>query len=53
MPVEVRRELTQRGHRVHFASGGFGGYQAIRYDADRDLLIGASESRKDACAAGF
>ena len=53
VPIEVRRELAQRGHNVHFASGGFGGYQAIRYDAARDLLIGASESRKDGFAAGY
>ncbi|MCH7719980.1 MAG: gamma-glutamyltransferase [Planctomycetes bacterium] len=53
IPPEVRRELAQRGHKVHCASGGFGGYQAIRYDAAGDLLIGASESRKDGHAAGY
>ena len=53
IPIEVRRELAQRGHDVHSATGGFGGYQAIRYDAARDLLIGASESRKDGFAAGY
>ena len=53
IPPEVRRELAQRGHKVHCASGGFGGYQAIRYDAVHDLLIGASESRKDGFAAGY
>jgi len=51
--MEVRRGLTRRGHRVRFEHGGFGGYQAIRYDADRDLYIGASESRKDGQAAGY
>ena len=53
IPIEVGRELAQRGHNVHSASGGFGGYQAIRYDAVHDLLIGASESRKDGHAAGY
>ncbi len=51
--LEARRGLTQRGHRVRFESGGFGGYQAIRYDATRDIYIGASESRKDGQAAGY
>jgi gamma-glutamyltranspeptidase/glutathione hydrolase len=51
--MESRRALDKRGHRVRFDSGGFGGYQAIHYDAKRDLYIGASESRKDGHAAGY
>jgi len=51
--MEARRGLAQRGHRVRFESGGFGGYQAIRYDATRDVYLGASESRKDGQAAGY
>ena len=51
--MEVRRELSRLGHRIHFDVGGFGGYQAIGYDAQRDVYIGASESRKDGQAAGF
>ncbi len=51
--AEVRRELKKMGHQVRFESGGFGGYQAIRYDEERDLYIGASESRKDGQAAGY
>jgi gamma-glutamyltranspeptidase/glutathione hydrolase len=50
---EVRRTLARMGHRIHFAVGGFGGYQAIAYDADHDVYIGASESRKDGQAAGY
>lgn len=53
IPVESRRGLDQRGHRIRFESGGFGGYQAIKYDAARDIYIGASESRKDGHAAGY
>ena len=53
MPMEVSRELTKMGHRLRFAVGPFGGYQAIGYDAKRDLYIGASESRKDGQAAGY
>ncbi len=46
-------ELKQRGHRVSFGRGGFGGYQAIRWDAKRQVYFGASEMRKDGCAAGY
>jgi gamma-glutamyltranspeptidase/glutathione hydrolase len=52
IPVEVQRGLTQRGHSVRFISGGYGGYQAIMYDTERDVYVGASESRKDGHAAG-
>ncbi len=51
--AEVRRALARMGHRIHFATGGFGGYQAIGYDAENDVYIGASESRKDGQAAGY
>ena len=51
--METRRGLTLKRHRVRFESGGFGGYQAIHYDAARDLYIGASESRKDGNAGGY
>ncbi|MDA1195126.1 MAG: gamma-glutamyltransferase family protein [Planctomycetota bacterium] len=51
--AEVRAELTRRGHVLRDAVGGYGGYQAIHYDAARDLYVGASESRKDGQAAGY
>ncbi len=50
---EVIRELQRMGHNVSYAVDGFGGYQAIRYDAENDVYFGASESRKDGQAAGF
>ncbi|MCZ6571901.1 MAG: gamma-glutamyltransferase, partial [Planctomycetota bacterium] len=50
---EVRRELARMRHRIHHAVGGFGGYQAIRYDAEKGVYYGASESRKDGNAAGY
>ncbi|MEM9493296.1 MAG: gamma-glutamyltransferase, partial [Myxococcota bacterium] len=47
------RALVRKGHRVGRRSGGFGGYQAIGYDARNKTYIGASESRKDGHAAGY
>ncbi len=51
--TEVRRELEKRGHQVRSESGGYGGYQGIMYDANRDVYFGASEFRKDGQAAGY
>lgn len=50
---ETVRELLERGHKVQFANGPYGGYQAILYDAPNDVYFGASESRKDGQAAGY
>lgn len=49
----TRRALLQKGHVLRDVSGAFGGYQAIRYDADTKVYFGASESRKDGHAAGY
>jgi gamma-glutamyltranspeptidase/glutathione hydrolase len=50
---EVIRALMDRGHRVGHDDGGFGGYQGIWWDSERNVLIGGSESRKDGCALGY
>lgn len=50
---EVVRQLMQMGHQVGFGLGGYGGYQAIRWDPARRVYFGASESRKDGCAIGY
>jgi len=50
---EAIRALMEKGHRVVKDVGGFGGYQGIWWDRERDVLIGASESRKDGCAMGY
>lgn len=50
---EAVRDLMSRGHRVRFSKGGYGGYQAIMYDAAQGVYYGASESRKDGQAAGY
>jgi gamma-glutamyltranspeptidase/glutathione hydrolase len=50
---EVFRELRKMGHRISFAVGIYGGYQAIGIDLANRVYSGASESRKDGQAAGY
>lgn len=53
------RGLLDKGHRISWARGPFGGYQAIMVDYDQRtepptrVYRGASETRKDGQAAGF
>ena len=49
---ETIRALMRLGHKVQFANGPYGGYQAIM-KAPNGVYWGASESRKDGHAAGF
>ncbi|MEM6830773.1 MAG: gamma-glutamyltransferase family protein, partial [Bacteroidota bacterium] len=50
---ETIRNLIQKGHKVSFGMGIFGGYQAIMWDDENKVYHGASESRKDGQAAGY
>lgn len=50
---ETIRQLLQMGHRVGYTLGTYGGYQAIRWDPERRVYFGASESRKDGGAVGY
>ncbi|WNJ19279.1 gamma-glutamyltransferase [Pontibacter sp. G13] len=50
---ETIRALRQKGHKVGYSAGGYGGYQAIMWDDLRKVYFGASESRKDGQAAGY
>ncbi len=47
------RALMSKGHRIGYAMGPYGGYQAIKYDKTNQVYYGASESRKDGQAAGY
>ena len=51
--LSTERELLERGHKLENILGIYGGYQAIMYDADKQIYYGASESRKDGQAAGY
>jgi gamma-glutamyltranspeptidase/glutathione hydrolase len=54
VPLEIRRELSRRGHiLMEVPSEYYGGYQAIRRDPSSGVYAGASESRKDGMAAGY
>ena len=51
--AEVVEELRRRGHDVVVSSNHYGGYQAILWDAENGVWIGASEMRKDGHAVGY
>jgi gamma-glutamyltranspeptidase/glutathione hydrolase len=53
IPYESIRGLINRGHKIQFTVGGYGGYQAILRDELNGVYFGASESRKDGQAAGY
>ncbi|HET9485727.1 MAG TPA: gamma-glutamyltransferase [Xanthomonadales bacterium] len=52
-PYETIRALMRKGHKVTYADGPYGGYQAILRDPAQGVYYGASESRKDGQAAGY
>lgn len=47
------RALMNKGHKIQWANGPYGGYQAIMWDPVNQVYYGASESRKDGQAAGY
>jgi gamma-glutamyltranspeptidase/glutathione hydrolase len=51
--AEVRRRLIDKGHKIVWLVGEFGGYQAIMIDPDTGVLMGGSDPRKDGCVAGW
>jgi gamma-glutamyltranspeptidase / glutathione hydrolase len=53
IPWGAVADLKRRGHDIRMDLGGYGGYQAIRWDAKNKVYHGASESRKDGCAMGY
>lgn len=48
---EIIRALMYKGHRIRYALGPYGGYQAIMRKGG--VYYGASEARKDGQAAGY
>jgi gamma-glutamyltranspeptidase/glutathione hydrolase len=50
---DVVRALRGRGHDVSVGSGGYGGYQAIRWDPEAEVYWGGTEMRKDGYVVGY
>jgi gamma-glutamyltranspeptidase/glutathione hydrolase len=50
---EARFGLDTRGHRLVISVGAFGGFQGIRFDHEKGLLMGGSDPRKDGMAIGY
>jgi gamma-glutamyltranspeptidase/glutathione hydrolase len=53
VPYAVVQALRDLGHGVRIGAGGYGGYQAIRWDPEEQVFWGASEMRKDGMAIGY
>jgi len=53
VPAETVDGLKSRGHDVMLRPLPLGGGQAVRIDWDREILVGASDGRKDGCALGY
>jgi gamma-glutamyltranspeptidase/glutathione hydrolase len=49
----VVRSLRGRGHAVEVGAGGYGGYQAIRWDPEEGVYWGGTEMRKDGTVVGY
>jgi gamma-glutamyltranspeptidase/glutathione hydrolase len=49
----VKESLGRLGYKVVPGNGGFGGYEAIRFDAARHVYWGATEMRKDGEVVGY
>jgi gamma-glutamyltranspeptidase/glutathione hydrolase len=50
---EARFGLNQRGHSLVTQIGIFGGFQGIRFDRQRGVMMGGSDPRKDGLAIGY
>jgi gamma-glutamyltranspeptidase/glutathione hydrolase len=56
IPEKTRRALEEKGHRIlceDAVINQVGGGQAVYLDGDNDVLLGASDRRKDGCAIGY
>jgi gamma-glutamyltranspeptidase/glutathione hydrolase len=53
VPAPVVEALREMGHAVEVDAGGYGGYQAIRWDPEEGVYWGATEMRKDGEVVGY
>jgi gamma-glutamyltranspeptidase / glutathione hydrolase len=53
VPADVVAGLEELGHKVATRTMPWGGAQIVLMDRDNDVLIGASDGRKDGLALGY
>ncbi|WP_103027802.1 gamma-glutamyltransferase [Salinibacter altiplanensis] len=53
VPDNVVNALRGRGHSMGVGAGGYGGYQAIRWDPEEEVYWGGTEMRKDGTVVGY
>ena len=49
----IIEDMSSRGHEVNYSVSPIGGGQIILIDNKKNILIGASDFRKDGCAIGY
>ena len=49
----IIEDMISRGHEVNYPVSPIGGGQIILIDVKKNILIGASDFRKDGCAIGY
>jgi len=49
----IVEDMVSRGHNINFLDTPIGGGQIILIDNEKNILIGASDFRKDGCAIGY
>lgn len=53
VPSTTIERLAAMGHKVSVRNEPWGGGQAVCFDHENEVLIGASDPRKDGCALGY
>ena len=49
----IIEDMASRGHEINYPVSPIGGGQIILIDIKKNILIGASDFRKDGCAIGY
>ncbi len=53
VPTETAASMEQMGHRVTLRADPWGGAQMVAFDRTNNVLVGASDARKDGIALGY
>ena len=49
----IIEDMLSRGHKINYPVSPIGGGQIILVDDEKNILIGASDFRKDGCVIGY